>query len=184
MVFIGVFFAFLFQAIWFLISLGIGSKLDFLPFPSLKGYEDYAVYSFFLGFVLYFAFAIFGAFVEEVAFRGYIQSRITSRYGHIMGIFVASLFFALQHIHIFQLDWIERFFQTQFIYVFCFGIFIGYFFFKSKEDLWSVFAFHALMNIFNVSLPIQVTSTFPFANQFVPITSFILMILILRFGFK
>jgi hypothetical protein len=36
MVVIGVVFAFLFQAIWFLISLGIGSKFEFLSFPSLN----------------------------------------------------------------------------------------------------------------------------------------------------
>ena len=181
MVLIGIVFAFLFQSVWFLISLGIASKLEFLSFPSLKGYESYAVYSILLGFVLYLAFAVFGAFVEEVAFRGYVQSRITSRYGHIVGVFVASLFFSLQHIHIFELNWVEKFFQTQFIYVFCFGIFVGYLFLKSKEDIWSVFAFHASMNIFNVSLPIEVTPTFPIATQFVTIISFILMILLLRF---
>jgi len=178
---LGVIFAFLFQAIWFLASLGIGGHLEFFSFPSLRGYESYAVWSsILLAFALYVVFAVFGAFVEEVTFRGYVQSRITSKHNHILGVFIASLLFSLQHIHIFQLNWIENFFQTQFVYVLCFGIFVGYLFLKSKEDVWSVFAFHALMNLFNISLPIKVTYTFPIATQLVTIMSFILVILILH----
>lgn len=177
---IAILFAFLFQAVWLSIGLGIGGNLEFLAFSGLRGYESYAVYSLVLAFTLYVVFAVFGAFVEEVAFRGYVQSRIASRQGHIAGALIASLFFSLQHIHVFQLDWIEKFFQTQFIYVFCFGIFVGYLFLKSKEDIWSVFAFHASMNIFNISLPIKVTYTFAFATQLVTIMSFVLMTLILR----
>ena len=94
---------------------------------------------------------------------------------------IASLLFSLQHIHVFQLDWILDFLQTQFIYVFCFGIFVGYFFFKSEGALWGVFVFHALMNIFNVALPIKVTHSFPFAAHVVTIVSFAFMILLLRF---
>ena len=173
-------FAVLFQAAWFTITLTIGGDPKFLPFPSLRGYESYAVHSIPLAFTLYVVFAVFGALVEEVTFRGYIQSRITSRYGHVTGVFVASLLFSLQHIHIFQLNWIEKFLQTQFIYVLGFGIFVGYLFIKSSLDVWSVFTFHALTNIFNVSLPVEVTYAFPFATQIVTITSFILMILFLR----
>lgn len=178
---IGAMFAFLFQAVWFLMSLGIGDNLEFLSFPSLKGYESYTVFSSVLSaFMLYVAFAVFGAFVEEVTFRGYVQSRIASRHGHVVGVFITSLLFSLQHIHIFQLNWIEKFFQAQFTYVLCFGIFVGYLFFKSKEDIWSVFAFHAFMNLFNIAIPIKVTYTFPISSQLVTISSFVLIILILR----
>jgi len=178
---IGVVFAFLFQALWVSISLGIGGTLEFFSFPSLRGYESYTVWSsILLAFTLYALFAVFGAFVEEVTFRGYVESRISSKHNRIVGVFIASLLFSLEHIHIFQLSWIEKFFQTQFIYVLCFGIFVGYLFFKCKEDIWSVSAFHALMNLFNISLPIKVTYTFPIATHLVTITSFILMILILR----
>jgi len=181
LILVGIVFAFLFQTAWFLTSLGIGADLEFLSFPSLKGYEGYVVYSsVIVAFMLYVVFAVFGAFVEEVTFRGYVQSRVASRYNHVIGVFVASLFFSLEHIHIFQLNWVENFFQTQFVYVLCFGIFVGYLFFKSKGDVWSVFAFHALMNLFNISLPIKVTYTFPIVTQLVTIMSFILVILILR----
>jgi len=91
------------------------------------------------------------------------------------------LFFILEHIHIFQPSWIEKFFETQFLHVLLFGIFVGYLFFKSKGNIWSVFSFHALLNIFSVSVPIVVTTTFQFANQFAEITSFTAMILLLRF---
>lgn len=100
-----------------------------------------------------------------------------------MGILCASLIFSLQHIHIFSLSWIARFFQTQFIYVFCFGIFIGYLFIKSSEDLWSVFTFHASMNIFNVSLPVNALSESLIYSHVATIITFILMILLLHFRF-
>ena len=177
---IAIVLAFVFQAAWFTIALTTGGNLEFFPFPSLRKYEGYAVYSIPLAFMLYVVFAVFGAFVEEVTFRAYTQSRIASRYGHVTGVLVASLLFSLQHIHVFQLDWIEQFLQTQFIYVLGFGIFVGYLFIKSKLDVWSAFTFHALTNIFNVSLPVEVSYTFPFATQIVTITSFILMILFLR----
>jgi len=174
-------FAVIFQAVWLTISLTIGGDLDLLAFPSLRGYEDYAVVSLSSAFILYIVFAVFGAFVEEVAFRGYVQSRIASKFGRVASVALASLLFSLQHIHIFQWDWILHFLQTQFIYVFCFGIFVGYFFFKSGEALWGVCVFHALMNIFNVALPIKVTYSFPFAAQVATIASFAFMILLLRF---
>lgn len=180
----GVIFALLFQALWLLFSLGFGSRLEFTSITSLRGYERYAVYSLFMAFVLYFAFAIFGTFAEEVAYRSYVQPRIQARYGYIVGIFCASLFFSLGHIHVFQLNWIERFFQTQFVYVFLFGIFAGYLFFKSKGDIWSVFTFHATMNICNISLPLQVTPIFSYVNQLATILSFLLLFLLLRFGLK
>jgi len=180
MVLVGLIFAMLYLGLWCMISFVIGSRFEFTAFPSLRGYENYAVYSLPLAFTLYLAFAVFGAFAEEVAYRGYIQTRISSKYGYSVGIFVATLFFSLQHIHIYELSWIERFFQTQFIFVFCFGIFIGYLFFKTKENIWSVFSFHALLNIFSVSVPLVVSTTFPFANQLTEIASFTVMILLLR----
>jgi len=79
-----------------------------------------------------------------------------------------------------RLSWIVGFFETQFLYVVCFGVFVGYLFFKSKEAICSVFAFHAVVNVFNVSLPIKVTYSFPFAAHFVTIASFAFMILLLR----
>jgi membrane protease YdiL (CAAX protease family) len=177
---IAVIFAAVFQAVWFTMILTMGGSMDFLAFPSLRGYEGYAVYSLPLAFVLYVVFAVFGAFVEEVAFRGYVQSRVASRYGQGTAVFIASLLFSLQHIHIFRLSWIVEFLETQFLYVVCFGVFVGYLFFKSKEAIWSVFAFHAVVNVFNVSLPIKVTYSFPFATHVVTIASFALMMLLLR----
>lgn len=183
MVLAGVALALLFQELWFLISFAIGSRFEFVSFPSLRGYEDYVAYSLPLAFILYLAFVVFGAFAEEIAYRGYVQPRISSKYGYVTGIFAATLFFALQHIHVFQLSWIEGFFHTQFVHVVLFGIFAGYLFLKSKENVWSVFSFHALPNIFAVSLPITVTIAFPFANQAADIASFAIIILLLRYLF-
>jgi len=185
MVLVGIIFALLYLGLWYVISFVIGSRFEFTSFPSLSGYENYAVYSLPLAFVLQLAFSVFGAFAEEVAYRGYVQTRISSRYGYIVGIFVATLFFSLQHVHIFNLSWIiERFFQTQFIHVLLFGIFVSYLFFKSKENMWSVFSFHAVGNIFSVSVPIVVTPAFPFANQLAVIPSFVLVMLLLYYLFR
>jgi membrane protease YdiL (CAAX protease family) len=128
-------------------------------------------------------FTIFGAFAEEVAYRGYVQTRISSKYGLIVGIFTATSFFSLQHIHIFQVGWIENFFQTQFVHVILFGIFVGHLYFKSKENIWSVFSFHVPINIFAVSVPVVVTASFPFASQLIDIPSFAIIILLVHYLF-
>jgi hypothetical protein len=47
--------------------------------------------------------------------------------------------------------------------------------------MWSVFSFHALINIFNVSVPIVVTASFPFASQLVDIPSFVIIILLVHY---
>jgi membrane protease YdiL (CAAX protease family) len=177
----GIVFALLYLGIWYLISFATGSRFEFTSFPSLNGYESYSVYLLPLAFALQLVFTVFGAFAEEVAYRGYVQTRISSKYGLIVGIFIATLFFSLQHIHIFQVGWIENFFQTQFVEVILFGIFVGYLYFKSKENIWSVFSFHALLNIFSVSVPIIVTASFPFASQLIDIPSYAIIILLVHY---
>lgn len=109
---IGMIFGSLYLGLWYLISFVLGSRFEFESFPSLRGYEDYAVHSLPLAFGLYLSFSVFGAFAEEVAYRGYVQTRISSRFGYVVGIIVATLFFSLEHIHIFQPSWIVKFFET------------------------------------------------------------------------
>jgi membrane protease YdiL (CAAX protease family) len=180
-VLVGVVFALLYEGIWYLMSFAIGDRFAFTSFPSLSGYESYSVYLLPLAFALQLVFVVFGSFVEEVAYRGYVQTRIMSKYGLIIGIFVAALFFSLQHIQFFVLSWIENFFQTQFLYLIFFGIFVGYLFFKSKENIWSVFSFHALLDIFNVSVPLVVTASSLVASQLVNVLSFAIIILLLHY---
>lgn len=180
-VFVGLIFALLYLGLWYTVSFVLGSRFEITAFPNLTGYEAYVVYSLPLAFIFYLVFTVFGAFAEEVAYRGYVQTRISSRFGYIVGIFIAALFFSLQHIHVFQLNWIAEFFQTQFLHVLLFGIFTGYLFFKSHENIWSVFTFHAVINIINVTVPVLVITAFPFANQIASTLSFILIIAILKF---
>jgi membrane protease YdiL (CAAX protease family) len=104
MTLVGLFFALIHFGLWYLIGFVLGSRFEFTSFPSLSGYEGYAVYSLPLAFALYLTFSIFGAFAEEVAYRGYVQTRIASGYGYVVGITVATLFFSFQHIHVFQLS--------------------------------------------------------------------------------
>jgi membrane protease YdiL (CAAX protease family) len=181
MILMGVFFAIFYLVVWYLISISLGSKIEFNSLLTLRGFESYAVVSLPLAFGLYLAFALFGAFAEEVAYRGYIQTRISSTYGPVLGIFVFTLFFSLQHIHIFEMSWIVQFFQTQFFHVFLFGIFGGCLFLKSKENIWSVFAMHAFSNAYIVSVPIVVIHIFPFTFYIAEITSFAAMIFLLKY---
>jgi membrane protease YdiL (CAAX protease family) len=180
LVLVGLGLALLLEVLWYGITLGLGARLEFSSFPILRGYELYTYYSLPLAFALYAIFATFGAFAEEVTYKGYVQTRISAKYGIIAGIFVSAIFFSLQHIHIFQLKWIENFFQGQFINVMIGGLFGGYFFYKSKGDIWSIFVFHALGNLFSISLPIQITYAFPYAGWISTITTYIVLFLILR----
>ncbi len=181
MILMGVFFALLYLVLWYLISIGLGSRIESTSPLTLKGFENYAVVSFPLALSLYLAFALLGACAEETAYRGYVQTRISTKYGPIVGILVSTLFFSLQHIHVFQIGWIIQFFQTQFFHVFLFGMFAGYLFFKSKENIWSVFAMHAFSNAYSVSVPIVVTHTFPYTFYMAEIVTFIVMILLLHY---
>ncbi len=184
MILLGLALAVLFQAMWFLIIIVMGSKLEFTSFLSLRGYENYAFYSLPIAFALYVLFSVFGAFSEEIAYRGYVQSRISSRYGFIAGVLVSSLLFSLQHIQFFQTNWITAFLQNQFIYVFLFGLFVGYLFLRSGQNIWSVFAFHALMNIFNIALPIEIENPSIGINTSATVVSFLILLLILHFSVK
>lgn len=177
MILVGAVFALLYEVIWYLMSFAIGDRFAFRSFPSLSGYETYSVYLLPLAFALQLVFVVFGSFVEEVAYRGYVQTRISSKYGLIIGIFVASLFFSLQHVQFFIASWIGDFFQTRFLELIFFGVLVGYLFFKSKENIWSVFSFHALLNVISVSVPIVVTPSSSIVGQIVDIVSLVIVIL-------
>ena len=181
MILIGLLFTLLYLGLWYLISYALGSKIEFGSFLRLKGFENYAVFSLPLAFGLYLAFSVFGAFAEEVAYRGYVQTRISSKFGSVVGVLAATLFFSLEHIHIFQTDWLLQFLQSQLLHVVLFGVFAGYLFLKSKENIWSVFSFHAFLNVFSVTVPIVVTHSFQFTYYVAEIASFTAMILLLRY---
>jgi membrane protease YdiL (CAAX protease family) len=182
MILTGVVLAFLYQGIWYSMSFAIGDKFTFTSFPSLtSAYEGYLVYLLPLAFALQLVFVTFGSFVEEVAYRGYVQTRVSAKFGLIVGILIASLFWFLQHIQFFIISWIVNFFQTSFLYIICGGIFIGYLYFKSKENIWSVFSFDALGDIFNISVPIVVTASSFVASQLVNVLSYVIIILLVYY---
>ena len=153
-VLVGIILALLYYGLLYLISYIFGSSFEFTAL-SLRGFENYAVYSLPLAFALYLLFAVFGAFAEEVAYRGYVQTRISSRYGYTAGIFVATLLFSLQHIHVFQLNWLEAFFQTQFFHVMLFGVFVGYLFSRVKKTYGPCFRFMLLVTSSTFLFPLS-----------------------------
>ncbi|MGD8544556.1 MAG: CPBP family intramembrane metalloprotease [Candidatus Bathyarchaeota archaeon] len=172
-------FSIIFHAVWITFNFNLGGVLV-QSSGGLEGYEVYPTFSFPLVLILYFLFLLLGAYVGEVAFRGYIQSRVDYGGRKVVGVIVASLLFSVQSINLFQPDQILFFLQTEFIYLMCFSIFVGYFFIKTRGDIWGVSAFHALTRIIDASLPVKITYVFPFFRQIVTITSFVFLILILR----
>jgi membrane protease YdiL (CAAX protease family) len=181
MILVGLLFSLLYLGLYYLISYGLGSSIELGSFPNLRGYEDYSAYSVGLVFVLYLLFSVFGAFAEEVAYRGYVQTRISAKYGALIGVIASTVFFSLEHIHVFQTGWISQFIQNQLLHVVLFGIFTGYLFYKSMENIWSVVAFHVFLNVLAVSIPVIVTSSFDYVFYIAEIVSFIAMILLLRY---
>jgi membrane protease YdiL (CAAX protease family) len=181
MIMSGLLFGLLYLGLYYLISFGLGSSFEFGSFPNLRGFEDYSFYSVVSVFVLYLLFSVFGGFAEEVAYRGYVQTRVSKRYGVFIGIIVSTLFFSLQHIHVFQTGWILQFVRSQLLHVVLFGVFVGYLFYKSGENIWSVVSFHVLLNAFAVSVPIIVSDAYPFTFYVAETISFTAMILLLKY---
>ena len=69
----------------------------------------------------------------------------------------------------------------QLLHVVLFGVFVGYLFYKSGENIWSVVSFHVLLNAFAVSVPIIVSDAYPFTFYVAEIASFTVMILALKY---
>ena len=181
MILISFLFGLLYPGLYYLVSFGLGSSFEFGSFPNLRGFEDYTFYSVGSVFVLYLLCSVFGGFAEEVAYRGYVQTRVSKRYGVLAGIVVSTLFFSLQHVHVFQVGWILQFVQGQLLHVVLFGVFVGYLFYKSGENIWSVVSFHVLLNAFAVSVPIIVSDAYPFTFYVAETISFTAMILLLKY---
>jgi membrane protease YdiL (CAAX protease family) len=173
-------FALSFQLIWFLLFMLFGGKLTLSSPSGISPYSEYVPYSVELAFGLYIVFVLFGAFSEEVTFRCYVQSRFAQSFGNILGVAAGAVFFALQHIQFFVYSWIVQFFQNQFVYVLCGGIFIGLFFIRTGQDVWSVFAFHGTGNLCNILLPIASSATSPFSSPAASITAFAIFIILLQ----
>ena len=60
-----------------------------------------------------------------------------------------------------------------------FGVFTGYLFYRSEENIWGVVAFHILLNVFSVIVPLIVTHSFEFTFYVAEIVTFLVMILLL-----
>jgi membrane protease YdiL (CAAX protease family) len=181
MILSGLLFGLFYLGLYYLISFVFGSSFELGSFPNLRGFEEYSYYSVGSVSVLYLLFSVFGGFAEEVAYRGYVQTRVSERYGVLFGIMASTVFFSLEHIHVFQADWILQFVQVQLLHVVLFGVFVGYLFYRSGGNVWSVVSFHVLLNAFAVSIPIIVSDAYPFTFYVAEIASFTVMILTLKY---
>ena len=180
MILLGSLFGLLYLGLWYSMSVILGCQFELVSSTILRDYSQYTFSSLPLALALYLGFAIVGAFTEEIAYRGYAQTRLSSRYGTTVGILTSTLLFAFQHIHVFQTTWVITFFQTQFVHVFLYGAFGGYLFVKS-QSLWSIFSMHALTNAFSVTVPLVVSSTFTYTYLIAETVSFLVLFILLRY---
>lgn len=115
--------------------------------------------------------AVLVGFVEESAFRGYIQRKFTSSYGFVLALVLVSFLFMIIHIQFYtllrltdpsvmaqvtqslaltegQVWMIMQFATTQtVIMISALGLFLGYLYFKSNQNLLPPVMFHMTFNV-------------------------------------
>ncbi|MDI6884035.1 MAG: type II CAAX endopeptidase family protein [Hadesarchaea archaeon] len=157
---LAVVFGFVAQLIWILIlSVAGGLVFDFGALPAGT----------FLALVL--VDAVLVAFVEESAFRGFIQRKLTAGYGFIRSLILTSFLFMIIHIQFYiflrlmdpsvmqqatqlfgitaEQVWtimLTGLTQTV-IMIFALGLFLGYIYHKSNQNLVTAAIFHITFNI-------------------------------------
>jgi membrane protease YdiL (CAAX protease family) len=127
---------------------------------------------------------IFVSIIEEMNFRGYIQRNLSIRYSPKVSISIASLFFGLGH-------WINFLIvlNRSLISLLLFGVnmviggvFLGYAYYRSSNNLWLPIALHFSWNLFGYFFFSPDTTTYLITPIFVEFEWSILTALILLFG--
>ena len=121
--------------------------------------------------------ALLVGFIEESAFRGYIQRKFTASYGFVRALILASFLFMFVHIQfytylrLYQLAGsavtiVIQFSVTQIIITtFTLGIVTGYLYFKSKS-IFPPAAFHIMLNVGGLLMLYSNASTIAFTLSY------------------
>jgi len=146
---LGIFFAFLARSLEILsISIGAGT-------PTFLGYPSLPIIIFFVIDTLIVGLA------EEGTFRGYIQKHLTHVYGFIPALLVSSVLFKVYHVNFFEATFSDLA-LTILVIVPSFGMFAGYFYYRTGENLLGPIVLHMFYDLFGTIIPLGVeTSNLP-----------------------
>jgi membrane protease YdiL (CAAX protease family) len=102
------------------------------------------------------------AVVEEAAFRGYIQKTLTARLGFIRALMITSVLFAVTHIifYVIYLAAVQGMLETALklylittlLSLFPLGVFLGYAYQKTGQNLICSISIHTINNVFGLFL--------------------------------
>lgn len=107
------------------------------------------------GLVLLVLSVVVAPLVEEMAFRGFIQGRITRRSGPVVGLAVSAALFAPVHMS-----------RAWLLYFFAIGLFLGYARLATRS-LWAPVVLHAAINGMLLCLPEAVVSSGALATPWI-----------------
>lgn len=136
-----------------------------------------------IGFLITIALVVFlPAFIEEIFFRGIIQSNLTSKFGVKKGIIITSIFFSIFHLY-----------PSVIVPIFILSLMFGYLYYKTNNLFYPIFL-HLLNNFIivifvrfdalNVSGLIRREDPFEHVNLYLTIPSLVIIVVITQIIFK
>ena len=139
---LGIVFAFSARFLEVLSFLFAGARITVLPYPSLP-------------IVLFFIVdTLFVGLAEEGVFRGYIQRHLTHNHGFIKALLVSSILFKMYHLNFFEASLSDL--ASSFLVLPSFGLFAGYFYYKTEENLLGTIGFHMFYDLFGTIIPLEI----------------------------
>ena len=139
----GVLFAFLARFLEILIYLIFGGTLRLHEYPP----------SFIILFFILDTLIV--GLAEEGVFRGYIQKHLTHNYGFIQALLVSSYLFKIYHVNFFSVNLSDMALTILGIAP-SFGMFAGYFYYRTGENLLGPIMLHMFYDLFGTIVPLEV----------------------------
>ena len=140
---VGVSFAFLAR----FLEIGLGALVGGVIF--VGAYSSLFVIMFFV------VDTFFVGLSEEGVFRGYIQRKLTDTWKFLPALLFASILFRIYHVNFFTAS-MSNLVLTILAITPSFGIFAGYFYYKSRGNLLGPIALHMFYDLFGTIVPLGV----------------------------
>ncbi len=143
-VLLGVLFAFLARFSEILIYLLLGGTLRFYGYPS-----PFII-------VFFIVDTLIVGLAEEGIYRGYIQKHLTHNHGFIPALLVSTILFKIYHVNFFSVNFSDVAIISLIIPFPSFGMFAGYLYYKTRENLLGPIVLHMFYDLFGTIIPIEV----------------------------
>ncbi len=127
----------------------------------LISYGDINSLGFITPFILLTVGSLAISFGEEILFRGYVQTMLTKKYGIVLALPLASLFFTIYQVSSSLLE--GHIYPLNLLAIFVYGLILGYLFYATRS-LWACGAFHAFQAL-SVGLVSVATDTLPIPSE-------------------